>query len=208
MARLPEPGHDEGTWATLLNEFLLVSHNSDGTPRTKGRVRLNAANFGAKGDGVTDDTKAIQAAIDAAKDGGIIEIPRGKYMVRGLKIRRSGITLTGEARWGTRLVRLGGTEPLVEVSGKGTMKGHIRYCTVTNVTLSGRNSSGLLLRSYFADSCTYRDVHFAYCAGQATDLVEVWDTRFSMCIWENCGSARNPAQPPAYPVCPKQSCLA
>lgn len=31
MARLPEPGGDEGDWGDLLNAFLLASHNDDGT---------------------------------------------------------------------------------------------------------------------------------------------------------------------------------
>ena len=34
-ARLPNPGGDNGQWGTLLNEFLLVSHNSNGTLRTE-----------------------------------------------------------------------------------------------------------------------------------------------------------------------------
>ncbi|HET7630299.1 MAG TPA: hypothetical protein VFK03_02905, partial [Candidatus Saccharimonadales bacterium] len=31
MARLPTPGSDEGTWGDILNQYLLKSHNSDGT---------------------------------------------------------------------------------------------------------------------------------------------------------------------------------
>lgn len=31
MARLPQPGQDGGVWGTILNEFLGVSHNGDGT---------------------------------------------------------------------------------------------------------------------------------------------------------------------------------
>lgn len=31
MPRLPIPGQDGGTWGNLLNEYLSVSHNSDGT---------------------------------------------------------------------------------------------------------------------------------------------------------------------------------
>ena len=31
MARLPEPGGDDGSWGTLLNDFLLYQHNDDGT---------------------------------------------------------------------------------------------------------------------------------------------------------------------------------
>jgi len=30
-ARLPVPGSDDGIWGTVLNDFLLVSHNCDGT---------------------------------------------------------------------------------------------------------------------------------------------------------------------------------
>lgn len=30
-ARLPVPGDDGGTWGDILNDFLLVSHNGDGS---------------------------------------------------------------------------------------------------------------------------------------------------------------------------------
>lgn len=31
MARLPTPGGDDGSWGTVLNDFLLTAHNNDGT---------------------------------------------------------------------------------------------------------------------------------------------------------------------------------
>ena len=31
MARLPVPGSDDGTWGTLLNDYLTVSHEADGS---------------------------------------------------------------------------------------------------------------------------------------------------------------------------------
>jgi hypothetical protein len=34
MARLPIPGADDGTWGDVLNEFLSVEHNDDGTQKT------------------------------------------------------------------------------------------------------------------------------------------------------------------------------
>ena len=45
----------------------------------------NVRNFGALGDGITDDTNAIQAALDAAKEagGGQIYVPNGTYIIIG-----------------------------------------------------------------------------------------------------------------------------
>lgn len=31
MPRLPRPGQDQNTWGKILNEFLSVAHNADGT---------------------------------------------------------------------------------------------------------------------------------------------------------------------------------
>ena len=38
MARLPTPGSDNGTWGDVLNEFLSVEHNGDGTLKQTGNV--------------------------------------------------------------------------------------------------------------------------------------------------------------------------
>ncbi|TWV82414.1 Ig-like domain-containing protein [Moraxella sp. VT-16-12] len=54
-------------------------------PATDFIANVKDAAYGAKGDGQTDDTAAIQKAIDAvaAKGGGIVEIPAGTYMING-----------------------------------------------------------------------------------------------------------------------------
>jgi len=80
MARLPSPGGDSGNWGDLLNEYLLVSHNSNGTSKAV----FNVKEYGAKGDGSTDDQPAIQTVIELAnqKGGGIIYFPPGNYLVK------------------------------------------------------------------------------------------------------------------------------
>lgn len=38
MVRLPTPGSDDGTWGDILNEYLLVEHNADGTLKQAGDI--------------------------------------------------------------------------------------------------------------------------------------------------------------------------
>lgn len=55
MTRLPQPGSDKGTWGDILNDFLLQSHNADGT------IKPTAI------DGEINAKIAAQAATDASQ---------------------------------------------------------------------------------------------------------------------------------------------
>lgn len=59
-----------------------------------GARTYNVRDFGAKGDGTTLDTDAVQAAIDAAHDarGGTVVVPAGDFVVGTLELR-SNVTL-------------------------------------------------------------------------------------------------------------------
>lgn len=86
MARLPIPGGDSGNWGSILNEFLRVRHQEDGRLKAVGLQDIsgiiNVKSFGAKGDGVADDTVAIQAAINnLLTTGGQVWLPAGTYSV-------------------------------------------------------------------------------------------------------------------------------
>ncbi len=94
MARLPTVGGDSGNWGSVLNEFLGVAHNAGGTIKN---YFYNVKDYGATGDGSTDDTAAIQSAIDAVPSrtntgGGILFFPPGDYKTT------STLTITGNAR--------------------------------------------------------------------------------------------------------------
>jgi hypothetical protein len=66
---------------------------------------INVKDFGAKGDGVTDDSAAIQAAVDAGK-GKTVYFPGGyTFLAAGISLDGStydGTTLRGDRRLGAR----------------------------------------------------------------------------------------------------------
>src|SRR5512141_1424312 len=56
MSRLPTPGADDGTWGSILNDFLSQSHNTDGS------LRAAVVGAGHIQDGVIPKTKLDSTA--------------------------------------------------------------------------------------------------------------------------------------------------
>jgi hypothetical protein len=77
----------------------------DRTAEAKMREWVSVKDFGAVGDGVADDTAAIQAALDAigATGGGTVVLPAGSYKVSALILKHNNIRLLG-AGSGSRLL--------------------------------------------------------------------------------------------------------
>ncbi|MGI5196927.1 glycosyl hydrolase family 28-related protein [Streptomyces sp. CA-288835] len=65
------------------------------TPSMVDWVNVRAPAYGARGDGTTDDTAAIRAAIRAAGTGGVVYFPRGVYRISGTLDLPRGVTLMG-----------------------------------------------------------------------------------------------------------------
>jgi hypothetical protein len=71
-------------------------------PGTQGSGMLNVMDFGAKGDGKTDDTAAIQKSLDAAGEiHGTVLIPEGTFLCGELKVRE-GTGIHGLPAWSYR----------------------------------------------------------------------------------------------------------
>lgn len=76
----------------------LISKNVGNTLtnyKTWGGILFNVKEYGAKGDGVKDDTAAIQAAINAAPSGGCVFLPPGTYLISGTLTINTSIRFCG-----------------------------------------------------------------------------------------------------------------
>ena len=109
------PGRRTGVIKTAGQHFLRE------TASVPGRVFDAVRDFGAKGDGKTDDSAALQSAIDAAKQhghGAIAYLPTGRYAVsRSLSVTGSDYALGGSG-FNCGLVWRGEAgKPLIVVSG-------------------------------------------------------------------------------------------
>jgi len=69
---------------------------------------FDVRDFGAVGDGVADDTPAIQPSVDAAAGttyGGIVKVPPGKYKLTSrVRFPTAAVDLVGAGRWSTLFV--------------------------------------------------------------------------------------------------------
>lgn len=81
--------------AILLRGAISAAFCAETTTKELG---MNVREYGAKGDGKADDTAAIQAAMnEAAKAGGIVDIPPGKYLVKDHLNVPAGVQVRGAA---------------------------------------------------------------------------------------------------------------
>ena|SRR5436190_1696148 len=124
----------------LLNPMTAAAQtNATSAEKLAGARVFNVHDFGATGDGVTLDTMAVQAAIDACfKDkGGTVLIPAGTFMVGTIELK-SNVTLRLAAQG--RL--LGSEKPEHYKAGNGIPPGNgnivmISAANAENVTIEG-----------------------------------------------------------------------
>jgi hypothetical protein len=133
---------------------------------------VNVKAFGAKGDGLVDDTAAIQAAVDYvfSNGGGTIAFPSGTYLVTTIvKVWTGAVTinLVGEGKRSTRIFKFGtSTNPVFDFSSvPGVLE---TYSEISDMSINGNNvaAAGIrltnwargVIRNVFINNCV-RGLH-------------------------------------------------
>ena len=108
MARLPTPGADDGTWGDVLNAFLTVSHNTDGSLKSSAVSAAGALQSGAAAGG---DLSGSYPNPTVTKSNAGFTV--GKALTSGVSTLTDAATITVDASLGNHFrVTLGGNRTL------------------------------------------------------------------------------------------------
>lgn len=113
-------------------------------PGSKNPYVATVMDFGARGDGITDDTKAVQSAVDACAVKGIkLIFPAGTFMTGTIILQsNTNIELTSNAVWkgiGTLDAYIRQSPKLADGSQAGRTRGALIYAyDAENISISGQ----------------------------------------------------------------------
>lgn len=187
---VPTIGQDP--WGTDLNAVLNDLQNQITN------MVADVTEAGAVGDGVTNDTTAIQGVIDAvgAGGGGVVFFPAGTYLVSSLTVPAK-VRLVGDSRR-SPVIQKSANGTLISMSGPSTDTSsatHVKYGGIENLTLNGNSLTGLLLQLYYADNMLFSNVHFTSNNDTMVDTAEFWDSLFLNCTFETVTGAADSITP-------------
>ena len=147
---------------------------------------VSVKEFGAKGDGVTDDTEAIQNALNSAGMRTIF-FPTGTYLIRSVSISHSSTNIVGDSKATTFIKAKSEVQTLFAIKDSA-------YITIKNITFDGNNLAQTCLDTswtqYSAPSlCSrYEEVRIRGYKGIGWLATSNNDCVFDHCLIEKSGT--------------------
>ncbi len=102
----------------LATTAFVIANASGGGGTTLPFINVKAAPYNAVGNGVTDDTAAIQAALSALTAGGEVYFPAGTYLISSqLTVANQYTRLVGSSRYGALLYQTNLSSNILNITG-------------------------------------------------------------------------------------------
>ncbi|CAB5187433.1 C1q domain containing protein [uncultured Caudovirales phage] len=155
------------------------------TVQAKLRETVSVKDFGATGDGVTDDSAALQTAINAVGAGGKLYIPKGTYVFATGLTRGSAITIQGDGCSGAggTTLKYTGSGNAFTYNGGGSATGGRFQDFVLQGTASANN--GVYISNAF-NNILFDKVYvtdFSKASANAVYIEDAWDITFFGCYF-------------------------
>lgn len=157
----------------ISSEFVTFIQSGTGavvtTVQAKLRETISVKDFGAVGDGVTDDTAAIQAAINAlysgTVQGGTLFFPKGTYKVTSSIYQKPRVSFLGEGSRQSTITWGGASAPLLYsavvycVNGTDVSPDFVFSTNIQGIGIGGNNIApvALAIRGH-QENCRFVDI--------------------------------------------------
>jgi lysophospholipase L1-like esterase len=178
MARLPNPGGDQGSWGGILNDFLTQAHNDDGSLKDTGVL---ASKYAKPTGGIpkSDMDSSVQASLDNADAATVVPdataSTAGKLKLTGdLGGTADSPTVPGLAN------KLAKADNLADVASAGTARANLGVgltpaLSPVGALLSGKLNTGeSLCFMVFGDSTSDEATDWVYIVGER--IASQWPT--------------------------------
>jgi hypothetical protein len=117
----------------IFSATVPIKSPKENIPTEKDNVTVNVKNFGAVGNGKTDDYSAIQSAINSASSG-IIYFPAGVYLItKGLVLNSSNTVLKGSGKNTASMILSACNSDIITVNGQ--------RCSIDGLAIDGNGNS-------------------------------------------------------------------
>lgn len=184
------------SWIVLF--VALASLISNDRASAAGRT-VDVREFGAVGDGMTNDSRAVAQAIRALPEaGGTVQFPPGVFAIgdKGIVISRSNVTLQGSGRNESVLRRIG-SGPLLQSAASASVQHHL---CVEGLGFQGdrssresENTASIALYGEHISNVRFSQCRFVNSPAVAIAMSSVQHAVIEECAFESTGDARGTA---------------